>query len=84
VLLCAHGMDANSAHFFYLPPNDRDGGWYFTQPDGSRQGPARWIVICDDCFVSHSGDALSCPITADFRWPEGFRMPIKIVDDGPS
>lgn len=82
LLLCTHGLQANSVHFFYLPPDDRDRrrGFYFTRPDGSRQGPARWVVICEGCFAVHSGNPLNCPISADFSWPEGFRMPIRRAD----
>lgn len=86
VLLCAHGLCAHSVHFFYLPPDDGDRrrGYYFTRPDGSRQGPARWVVICAACFAVHADNPLNCPISADFRWPEGFRMPIRLSPERQS
>jgi hypothetical protein len=77
VLFCVHGRaDLHMAHFFYLPVDGHDDGWYFTRPDGSRRGPARWIVMCDACFKRHARHPLNCPFNADMNWPSDLRVEI--------
>ncbi len=80
MLLCVHAPDLHTAHFFHLPVQGRGQGWYFARPDGSRRGPARWLVMCEACFAEYAGTPLDCPFNADITWPATLSVKMRQAD----
>ena len=69
---CMHRPEPeDNAHYYY-----RFAGIEFQRPDGT-QGVAKWLLICDACFIKH-GDRMhedllagKVKIACDLKWPEG-------------